>query len=364
MSKEKIWHLYARKLSGEASQEELRELDRLCEEDATLLHEMQALQEFWKLPQEPDKDYMEATYLLHRNRMTQLGLHIDTSRTTEEVFFETGNSFFSKHALKLAAVALVLLLVFLGMLFQQHNGKFSSEKNSIAKQKEITTENGTKTFFKLPDGSSVWLNAGSSLKYTSMDAAVVREVDLTGEAFFDVVKDAKRPFIIHTKSVDIKVHGTQFNVKAYPGEKTVETSLIRGSVEVLVKNRPGESYLLKPNQKLVVLLDVPDTKTEAAPTTVHRNTPVVSLKNLTYQQGDTTAVEASWVQNRLVFEDEPFSEVALKMERWFDVEIEFRRKNVKEELLRGSFENESLEQALKALQFISTSNFKYSSIDG
>jgi transmembrane sensor len=360
MSREKIWHLFARKLAGEASQEELLELNHLMEEDGSVFQELEAMIEFWDLKEVPDNEYMEATYLLHRNRMAQMGLHPGAPEQVEEGGLETNKSFFLKHKLKLAgALVASLLITFVVVLFQTDAKQLQATAEVPVKQKEIATGKGTKTFFKLPDGSSVWLNAGSKLNYAPMGTTGLREVYLTGEGFFDVVKDTKRPFVIHTKSVDIMVHGTQFNVKAYPGEKTVETSLIRGSVEVLVKNRPGESYLLKPNQKLVLSLDEPRSKTEATPTSVPRSAPVISLKNLTYQKGDTTAVETSWVHNRLVFEDESFSEVALKMERWFDVEVEFRRKQVEEEHLRGSFENETLEQSLRALQFISTSKFNY-----
>lgn len=360
MSREKIWHLFARKLAGEASPEELQELSHLVEEDASFLHELEALSGFWELKQQPDEEYMEATYLLHRNRMAQLGLHPGRPEQAEEGQLQEKRSFFFRHKMKLAGAAVVSLVVAAFFLLQPSDAKKLNVSADVpVKQKEIATGKGTKTFFKLPDGSSVWLNAGSKLNYAPMGTTGLREVYLTGEGFFDVVKDTRRPFIIHTQSVDVKVHGTQFNVKAYPGEKTVETSLIKGSVEVLVKNRPGESYLLKPNQKLVLSLDIPREKAEAAPASAPQKAPVISLKNLTYQKGDTAAVETSWVRNRLVFEDEPFSEVALKMERWFDVEVEFRRKQVEGEHLRGSFENETLEQSLKALQFISTSKFNY-----
>jgi ferric-dicitrate binding protein FerR (iron transport regulator) len=360
MSREKIWHLFARKLAEEASHEELLELDQLVEKDAFLLYELQELERFWELDQRTDEEYMEATYLLHRNRMADLGLHPGEPVPIEEGSLTGPISFFARHKVKWAGAMVVLLVVVgLFMVFQTGPGKLPVTAEVPQKQKEIATGKGAKTFVQLPDGSTVWLNAGSKLKYSPMGGDGLREVYLTGEGFFDVAKDPRRPFIIHTQSVDIKVHGTQFNVKAYPGDKTVETSLIHGSVEVLVKNRPGESYMLKPNQKLVLSLNVPNFKAQDAPTSVPSHTPVISLKNLTYQPGDTVAVETSWVQNRLVFEDEPFSDVALKMERWFDVEFEFQRKQIEDEHLRGSFEKETLDQALKALQFISTTKFKY-----
>ena len=83
----------------------------------------------------------------------------------------------------------------------------------------------------------------------------IREVNLTGEAFFDVTKDSSHPFIIHTNVIDIKVLGTEFNVRSYPNDANTETSLIRGKVEVTVKNRANEKIYLEPNEKLVVAND-------------------------------------------------------------------------------------------------------------
>ncbi len=76
-----------------------------------------------------------------------------------------------------------------------------------------------------------------------------------GEAFFDVAHNAERPFVIHTARIDIKVLGTRFNVKSYPTDKTTEATLLRGSIEVSIKDRPNETIILKPDEKLVVAND-------------------------------------------------------------------------------------------------------------
>ena len=97
-----------------------------------------------------------------------------------------------------------------------------------------------------------WLNADSKLTYDENFRGDYREVSLEGEAFFDVVKDKTRPFIIHTKTLDIRVLGTAFNVSAYESEKNTETALFRGSVEVTLHNNPEKKIVLKPNEKLMV----------------------------------------------------------------------------------------------------------------
>src|SRR4029078_631833 len=101
----------------------------------------------------------------------------------------------------------------------------------------VSTKRGSKSKVQLPDGTQVWLNADSRIAYNEKFQGNLREVTLEGEAYFDVVRDEKRPFVIHTAAIDIKVLGTAFNVRSYANEKNTETSLIRGSIEVtLVKS--------------------------------------------------------------------------------------------------------------------------------
>ncbi len=212
----------------------------------------------------------------------------------------------------------------------------------------------------MPDGTKVWLNAGSELIYDKNYGNKLREVSLTGEAYFDVVKNPERPFLIHTRKMDIKVLGTAFNVKCYPGEKTTETSLVRGSIEVTLKDRQ-EKIMLKPNEKLVInnndYIPAKENRKQAQELSktagVLVEKPIISLSHLTFYPADSTVIETAWVQNRLVFSGENFEEVALKMERWYNVKIKFNDEKLKEETLTGNFEKETVEEALRALQLAS-----------
>ena len=185
---------------------------------------------------------------------------------------------------------------------------------------------------------------------------------LSGEAFFDVVHNAEKPFVIHTSKMDIRVLGTAFNVRCYPDEKKMETSLIRGSIEVTLKDRPKEKIYLKPNEKLTLTADVVTTTVlnnlRKVKHEVEVTEPLVAISHLTYQPADSSVVETSWVENKLVFRSETFEEVALKMEKWYGVSINIQNENLKQEHLTGSFESETVDQALSALQF--TTNFRYS----
>jgi ferric-dicitrate binding protein FerR (iron transport regulator) len=359
MSRDKIWHLFARKLTGEASGEELQELELLVKEESSLFYEFQAITELWEQEPQNDADYLEATYLLHLGKMRKLGIEPGNSEITER---ENRHSLFAglkqnRNRIFAAAVFAGLIILVVSVFFRDNKRAEPIAKAGI-KTGEIATKNGSNTQLKLPDGSIVWLNAGSKLNYEKINETGVREVYLTGEAFFDVVKNPKRPFIIHTSSIDIKVLGTKFNVKAYPDDKTVETSLIRGSVEVTVKNRPEEKYLLKPNQKLILMNEAYAEKIAAEHQSLPLKLPVITIRQLSYIKGDTAAVETSWVRNKLIFEDEPFVELAKRMGRWYDVEFEFRNKNIEEERINVAFDGETLVQALNYLKLIARFNYK------
>lgn len=358
MSRDKIWHLFSRKLANEASTEELHKLQQLLEDNPTLFHEMEAIEELWNSEALEDADYLEATYHLHYEKMKKLGIEPKHSDEPEFEPEEVNTSFFTPGRKKAVAMfSLFAIAVVSFFIIKKSTTEVPTFADVATTPKEVATKNGVSTKMLLPDGSTVWLNAGSKLDYTGIGISGSREVQLTGEAFFDIVKNPKRPFIIHTSKIDVKVLGTKFNVKAYPEDKTVETSLVQGSVEVFVKNRPGEKYLLKPNQKLVLLNNADDGVLPKATLNKSPKLPIIAIDHLTYRDNDTMAIETSWMQNKLVFENEAFAEVARKMERWYDVRIQFRNRALEDELLNGDFRKETLKQALDGLRI--TTDFRY-----
>ncbi len=358
MENDRIWILLTRKLSGEATSTELRELDALvtCYPGAEKL--VTAVSESWTAGVPTDTEFLEATYLQHLERMKDKGFPIDkndqpllegappVSPEPKKVKFYRNEVFLSVAVILLATASLVII--------KKPATPAALPPTDV--MGVVSTTNGSRTKLLLPDGSGVWLNAGSKLSYQKKMDGKMREVELEGEAFFDIVKDPARPFIIHTSKMDVKVLGTRFNVKAYERDKTFETSLINGSVEIRLKNAPSKKYTLKPNQKLVLGGDEPHNPTTSA-TEKTQGEDKVELKELTYLEGSTADVESSWTRNILSFEDEPFSEVSKKMERWYDVRFEFKNKRWENEFLRGSFEKESLEQAMTALKFTTGFNF-------
>lgn len=233
---------------------------------------------------------------------------------------------------------------------------------------EITTKTGEKAQIKLSDGTKIWLNASSKLRYPSNLNGDQVDVYLQGEAYFDVTHNEDRLFQVHAADLNIKVLGTAFNVKSYPEEKIVETTLVRGKVRIEGKKSEQNDYvILLPNQKasylgnnskLVVTEstskniqdrsdDLPQIKEIAS-----RNKATVVLSN-----NVNTSFETSWKDGRLDFVDEQFSSLVIKMERWFGVKIEIEDPSLMSVRYTGTFEKETIEQALNALSI--SLPFKY-----
>ncbi len=120
---------------------------------------------------------------------------------------------------------------------------------TIATYNTITTPRGGQYQIMLPDGTKVWLNASSSLKFPTSFVANYRDVELMGEAYFEVAKNKEKPFVVNVDKMKVEVLGTHFDVMAYPDEKTINTTLIEGSVKVVQNN---ESRVLVPGQQAVV----------------------------------------------------------------------------------------------------------------
>lgn len=358
---EHIWLLMARKLSGEATLEELQELEVLLRENPVAGYSKEVLNDLWQSQTNPDRQYSENRYKELVQQIKNMG--IDDGRFThDDHFINNGEeelpvkSSKKKWMIAFSVTAVVIMAACIYYLSGPAHSVKETE-TSLAKN-QISTKNGSKTSLELPDGTKVWLNSGSKLAYDKNYGNKIREVSLTGEAYFDVVKNPERPFLIHTAKMDVKVLGTAFNVKCYPGEKTTETSLVRGSVEITLKDRQ-EKIMLKPNEKLVINHE--DSKkvatTEAVRMQQHETAqnekPIISVSHLTVLPSDNTVIETAWVQNRLVFSGESFEEVSLKMERWYNVKIEFADEKVRYEKLTGNFERETVVEALNALRLVS-----------
>jgi ferric-dicitrate binding protein FerR (iron transport regulator) len=193
---------------------------------------------------------------------------------------------------------------------------------------------GQKSHVILPDGSYVYLNSGSMIRYDNHFGKRYRKLHLTGEAYFEVTKNEKLPFIINTDDVEVKVLGTRFNIMAYPEDDIVETIVSEGSVSVTEVHNMS-SVLLSANQKA----------------TFDKNTQFLLLNDVNPDP------YISWKNNILTFDNENFGDVIKKLERWFDVSIQVEGTDSIRDRFTLTIKSESLREVLDLISL--TTDIKY-----
>jgi ferric-dicitrate binding protein FerR (iron transport regulator) len=364
--KQYTWNLIAKKLTGEATPEELKELEELLRQNPELHYPLQTITDLWNPTNPEDQHVAEEAFSRHMDRMQDLKINytpaINAAQAQSDPYpFSAGRR--PIHKILIGVAATLIAAIIITSLYTHRTSTIAAIAASpatpqTATDNQIFTGNGSRTHLTLPDGTIVWLNAGSRINYEKNFGTSERTVSLTGEAFFDVAPNASKPFVIHTARIDIRVLGTSFNVKSYPSDRTTEATLIRGSIEVSIHNNPKDKIILKPNEKLVVNNE--DSMGKETPST-HRdrivNNPPLLISKPTYEQRSGTMIETSWVDNKLIFQDQEFGSLAKSMERWYGVTIRFA--NPEKENLRftGIFEKETILQAMDALKL--TANFEY-----
>ncbi len=297
--------LLIRLFSGEAEPEEKKIIAEWLDQSAENKKLYSDLREIWLssgIETNADRYDLESAILKFRN---QISKHNFIQR--KQIDF---NRF-----IKYAAIFILLLALPFSYYFGTQN---TSADNSIT---TISCAYGDKSSIVLPDSSRVWLNSGSKLTFSS-NFKNGRKVSLEGEAFFSVSKDKNHPFRVKTTDVDIEVLGTKFNLKAYPDEKSVSTTLVEGSVNI--SSKYGNT-LIKPDQKLVF-----DKES----------------KTMAVQELSDTAPETEWKDGRFVFRNESLAELKPKLERWFDVDIVFGDEQVKTRKFTGVLSRESILEAV------------------
>jgi len=367
-SQGQFWILLSKKLSNEASFEELQELQSILLSNPDLHHKAEMLTEMWEQESINISAGSEAAYMRHvmKHKKDFFVEENPTETESNDPGFKKEHGYFrtllSKKKLTIFSF-LTLLVLTTGAIYlftQKKAGKLPAEQAISS----IVTKNGNRTKIVLPDGSQVWLNAGSNLDYNnSVFNKDLREVTLNGEAYFDVTKNADKPFIIHTKKMDVKVIGTAFNIRSYGDEKTAEASLIRGSIEVSLKDRKDQKFILKPNEKISIA-------TDETQQTIEKQEKIVAVKNnakpipqivvndLKPNPTNNIIPEIAWTQNKLYFEDESLENIAPMLERWFGNKVEITNVSLKNLRYYGNFENETIEEVLSYLKLSKPFNFK------
>ena len=233
-SQSQFWSLLSKKLSSEATSEELAELQSILLSNPDLHPQADMLTEMWQQGLINNSVGSEAAYMRHimKNKDEFFVEENSIEVNSVDIVSEANHGFFhtlfsKKKLIILSFLALIIVTTGAVYLFTQKNAPgHGTEIPSEQAISSVVTKNGNRTKIVLPDGSQVWLNAGSNLDYNnSTFNQELREVSLNGEAYFDVTKNPDKPFIIHTKKMDIKVLGTVFNVRSYSDEKIAEAAL-------------------------------------------------------------------------------------------------------------------------------------------
>lgn len=231
------------------------------------------------------------------------------------------------------AVAAVLIYIFLPHLFLM-NGQTAPKESQV---QEISTAMGQRTSFRMADGSHVHLNADSRIKIPPAFGDSVRQIQLEGEAYFNVTHNAEVPFIVHSGRSSTKVLGTKFGVKAYPNEGKVQVVVEEGKVELSSSDKATEADKRQLTKKQVGLLGS-DGK--------------ISMETI-----ESVASYLAWKEGRLVFESTPFKEAAPQLERWYNIEIKADQ-SLSSQQVTASFDDEPMLEVLNILALSLDADFQ------
>lgn len=278
---------------------------------------------------------------LSEERLGQILQHIVSDKASERHLPAADKKKQPWGGILMAAAATVLLLVTCYVLLAP-SWETHARKLDVVTMKHIQNPLGQKSVIRLPDGSMVSLNAGSALVFPSRFEGKERQVELKGEAFFEIEPNAHLPFLVKTGEVVTEALGTAFNVRAF-AEEHIDISLVTGSVKVSgMKTKDGmeaETHMLLPGEKL-----------RYDPADGH-------IKKTRFDP----VKETGWRDGILVFSNTRFEEFVAQIERWYGVEVLVTQAPSRRWSVNGHFKNESLEEVLIGVNFTHGIQFK---IDG
>ncbi len=240
-----------------------------------------------------------------------------------------------------AAILILPALAFSVLVTVKYKTAKSAQTSVNIAYNEVFSSVDAITKISLPDGSNVWLNHSSSLKYPAIFQGDSRTIELKGEGYFEVTHNEKIPFIVRTGSIEVAAVGTTFNVLAYPDEDKVETSLINGIVKLqkcgserkpvfLQKMQPTDLAIYQKSNDKIIMRTISDDR------------------------------YFSWKDGKLVFNKEPMGEVVKKLRRWFNVDILIKDPELLELTFTGTFKNETLPQVMELFAMVSPINYSIS----
>ena len=322
--------LVCRKFSGEASNAELQELDLFLSTHPEFLQQYKLLSQHWEQHENPNQVFVEEAL---QKTLHQLHLPVNNIYKTP-VKIKSRSIFLPVMAVAASAAVIVVMA-----LFFTKQSKKADLPVPLATFEKKQNSKGIKSTIQLADGSKVWLNADSKIQYPPTFDGNTREIYLDGEAFFEVAKNPKKPFIIHLANGTVRVLGTSFNIRAYNNEKVVETSVATGRVAFIPKYKneakKQDTLFITPNNKVSYIYNV--EKIKVAPTVAKD--------------------DIAWTEGKMIFKAMSLLNIATELERNFGKKVVFTDDAAKQYILTGSFKNNTLEEVMYYLS--KTKGFYY-----
>jgi ferric-dicitrate binding protein FerR (iron transport regulator) len=322
MNNDNIWSHITRRISGDAEEEDVNQVDEWLKEKPVNKQIYNRLSDMWNSGPRNSENHQSL---------------FDSILRRIKVYENRPNRPFYSSVLFKAAAILVLVLASNFLVYE-----LKTEEQVVAPvvYQEIVVPRGNRMRIILPDSTSIWLNNETKLRYASNFGKGNREVELSGEGFFDVHHDARHPFIVKVGEQKIKVLGTRFSVNAYPEDKFIETSLIEGSVAFESKPMANGNtdFLLKPGYRLTY-------NKENSKITTQR------IQSSYYQY---------WEKGVYAFKDESFESLAVKIKRIFNVEVVFENEFLKKKTYTGTINiNDNIFLFMEAIRRTSVEPIEY-----
>lgn len=339
MVEKRLWELLAKQYDGQITEEELRELQLLLQQQDTvpygeLLSELRGLT---LRPSHEDK-------VAKDNSLSAIMQSIRGESDPVEGVENTAPRMRLHRRFAWAAVILGAVVA-TGIIFLARHKAAAPEPFD-----RIATKAGSKTLINLPDSSTVVLNSACQFAYNKDFGRKSREMQLTGEAYFDIHSNPDMPLTVYAGNVIIRVLGTAFNIRAYAEDSFVEATLVRGVIEVSLKTDPERKILLRPNEKIVIRNKTTEAALPADSGRSKVREEVIRVTQVEPDPRDSSYIETAWLKEKLVFRKEAFASLARRMERWYQVRIVFADTSQQSILFTGSFEKETVGEALEALR--------------
>ncbi len=318
-----------RVLNGTASEKEdeaVSHWTRLSKSNAFQFHKMKRI---WKQPLQDPK------FIGHEEQKQKIwNAYVSESNSPKH---GSGIPFYRRAWVRSAAVLAIILFPLYVIYFQQERPP--EENTPELKMISKSNPTGQKSMIQLPDGSKVWLNSDSHISFNEGFSDSLRSIKLEGEAYFDVVRDSLRPFVVDFESLSVTVLGTEFNISAFEADKDLRVTLVDGSVQV--SNTSQENNLiLEPGTGLVYS----------------------KVKNHFHEFSKNSNPElfrktTEWRHGKLIFDGRNFEDFVKEIKRWYGVEVQVVGTPPKGWNIRASFENEILTNVMDAVSY--NKAFKY-----